>query len=119
MAPPLGRNYWKLWTASVVSNFGDGISTVAYPWLASAVTRDPVAIAGIAVAARLPWLVFSLPAGVLTDRADRRKLVAWMDVARFAITLAVALVVVAGRSDLADPGAIADGSAQPPSNATV
>ena len=36
----LGANYWKLWTASVTSNLGDGISTVAYPWLASAVTRS-------------------------------------------------------------------------------
>ena len=27
----LGRNYWKLWSASVVSNFGDGLSAVAIP----------------------------------------------------------------------------------------
>ena len=63
---PLGPGYWKLWTASVVSNLGDGLSIVAYPWLASALTRNPVAIAGIAVATRLPWLVFTLPAGLIT-----------------------------------------------------
>ena len=80
----LGSNYWKLWTASVTSNLGDGISTVAYPWLASAVTRDPIQIAGIAVATRLPWLIFTLPAGVITDRLDRRKLIVAMDLARAA-----------------------------------
>jgi hypothetical protein len=40
----LARNYWKLWSASVVSNLGDGVGLVAYPWLASAVTRNAVLI---------------------------------------------------------------------------
>jgi MFS family permease len=99
----LGANYWKLWTASVVSNFGDGLATVAYPWLASAITRDPIQIALIGVATRLPWLLFTLPAGVLTDRVDRRRLIAWMDGFRFLITLGVALFVVAVSDNLIDP----------------
>lgn len=101
----LGANYWKLWSASVVSNFGDGIAGVAYPWLASAITRDPVQIALIGVATRLPWLVFSLPAGVITDRADRKRLIAAMDVFRLAITLLVAFFVVMVSDDLLDPSA--------------
>ncbi len=119
MSNPLGRNYWKLWTASVVSNFGDGVSLIAYPWLASAVTRDPVQIALVAVATRLPWLIFSLPAGVITDRVDRRKLVAWMDVVRFVVTLGVAFVVFAAQGQLASPDEIGAGTAQPPSNSTL
>lgn len=99
----LGANYWKLWSASVVSNFGDGLATVAYPWLASAITRDPVQIALIGVATRLPWLVFTLPAGAITDRVDRRRLIASMDLLRFAATVGVALFVVAVSSDLVDP----------------
>ena len=47
---PLGASYWKLWSASVVSNLGDGVAFIAYPWLASAVTRNAVLIALIAVA---------------------------------------------------------------------
>ncbi|MEX2279492.1 MAG: MFS transporter [Acidimicrobiia bacterium] len=101
----LGANYWKLWTASVVSNFGDGLATVAYPWLASAITRDPVQIALIGVATRLPWLIFTLPAGVLTDRFDRRKLITLMDGLRFGITLAVAVFVTAVADNLIDPTA--------------
>jgi len=64
----LGANYWKLWIASVISNFGDGVALIAYPWLASAVTRSPLQIALVGVATRLPWLIFTLPAGVITDR---------------------------------------------------
>ena len=51
---------------------GDGMGLIAYPWLASAVTRNPLLIGLVSVANRLPWLVFSLPAGVITDRVDRR-----------------------------------------------
>lgn len=111
---PLGANYWRLWIASVASNLGDGISGVAYPWLASAVTRNPVHIALVGVATRLPWLVFSLPAGVITDRVDRRRLVVAMDVIRTVVTIAVALVVLAYQGDLASPELIGSGQAQPP-----
>ena len=36
----LGANYFKLLAASTISNLGDGIGMIAYPWLASAVTRN-------------------------------------------------------------------------------
>lgn len=112
----LGANYWKLWTASVISNLGDGLAAIAYPWLASVVTRSPLHLAGVAVATRLPWAVFSLPAGVITDRVDRRKLVGWMDAFRFALTLAVASVVVFGERGFPDPAEFAAGTAGAPAN---
>jgi len=90
---PLGKNYWRLWVAHGVSNLGDGVSQVAYPWLASAVTRSPLLIASVAVASRLPWLVFTLPAGVITDRFDRRKIIIAMDITRAALALLVAVAV--------------------------
>jgi len=90
---PLGKNYWRLWFAHGVSNLGDGVSQVAYPWLASAVTRSPLLIASVAVASRLPWLVFTLPAGVITDRFDRRKIIIAMDLTRAALALLVAVAV--------------------------
>jgi hypothetical protein len=27
----LGANYWNLWTSSVISNLGDGVTTIALP----------------------------------------------------------------------------------------
>ena len=105
----LGGRYWRLWAASVTSNLGDGIAAIAYPWLASAVTRNPLLIALVAVAQRLPWLVFTLPAGVITDRVDRRKLMVAMDVARFAVTIFVAGAVLANESRLPTPEVLASG----------
>jgi len=113
----LGAAYWKLWTASVVSNLGDGVSTIAYPWLASALTRSPIHIAAVGVVTRLPWLLFSLPAGVITDRVDRRRLAAWMDVFRFVFTLGVAIAVLATQGQLSTPDEIAAGTATPPASA--
>lgn len=116
-AKKLGANYQRLFWSSVISNLGDGVSTVAYPWLASSVTRNPLWISTILAATRLPWLVFSLPAGVITDRVDRRKLIAAMDVTRFVITLSVAIVVAAGQGVLVDPTLLEQGLAEPPANA--
>jgi MFS family permease len=70
----LDGRYWRLWGAVASSNLGDGLVSLAFPWLASLLTRDPMAIAGVALATRLPWLLFSLQAGVLGDRMDRRRL---------------------------------------------
>lgn len=62
----------RLWAASAASNLGDGIWLIAAPLLAATLTRDPVLIAGISVAQRLPWLLFGLLSGALADRLDRR-----------------------------------------------
>jgi len=100
MPKPLGRSYIKLWTATAISNLGDGITMVAYPWLASAVTRSPMLIALAGVASRLPWLIFTLHAGVLTDRFDRRKLIVGMDFLRGVLTVFVGLIVYLNRDSL-------------------
>ncbi|HSJ90447.1 MAG TPA: MFS transporter [Ilumatobacter sp.] len=99
----LGASYYKLFTGTVVSNLGDGIGTVAYPWLASAITRNPILVALVAVAQRLPWLVFTLPAGVITDRVDRRKAMMWMDVLRGVLTVGVAFAVLGSQGGLPGP----------------
>ncbi len=107
---PLGRSYQKLFGASTVSNLGDGVGQLAYPWLASAVTRNPMLVALIAVAQRLPWLVFSLPAGVITDRHERRMLMVLSNASRAVVTLGVALLVLGQGSGLPSPDRLDDTS---------
>jgi len=96
----LGLNYWKLWWASLTSNLGDGAGMIAYLWVASAVTRNPVLIALIAVAQQLPWLIFTLPAGVITDRVDRRKILVSMDFLRAALMVVLGVGVLLSASSL-------------------
>ncbi len=103
MARSLGPGYRKLFTAHVVSNLGDGVGLVAYAWLASAVTRNPLLVALVLVAQRIPWLVFTLPAGVITDRGDRRVLMVRMDALRFVIALGLGIGVLASPGELPAP----------------
>ena len=78
----LGPEYGKLWAASTLSNLGDGVTLVAGPLLIASLTRDPVLVAGIAFAQRLPWLLFSLISGALVDRLDRRRVMWSVDTFR-------------------------------------
>ena len=110
MKRAFGANYWKLWSASAVSNLGDGVSIVAYPWLASLITRDGFKLGLVVLAGRLPWLLFSLPAGVITDRVDRKGLVVAMDLFRAILTAGVVALVLANTGAL---GAAADGVTLP------
>lgn len=59
------RAYARLWSATMLSNLGGGIRMAALPLLVAALTADPVAVAGVTVAGRLPWLLFGLFAGAI------------------------------------------------------
>ena len=96
----LGASYWKLWSATGISNLGDGITSIAYPWLASAVTRSPVLISLAALVSRLPWLLFTLHAGVITDRFNRKKIIVAMDTLRGGLTIIVGAVIYLERDSL-------------------
>lgn len=90
----LGGSFWRLWSANVVSELGDGASLVAYPWLASTLTRNPVMISATLVASRVPWLLFSLPAGIVVDRVNRRTLLVGVNAARAGLTAVIAVLVL-------------------------
>lgn len=97
MAAPLlvrNRNYRLLFAAGALANLGDGLIVLALPWLATLMTRDPVAIAAVAAATRLPWLLFAVPAGVVIDRTDRRKLIARADMLRAGIVMAIMILAL-------------------------
>jgi MFS family permease len=119
LAPPaaataaLGPRFRRFLVSAAAANLGDGLMTVALMWLASSITREPAAIALIGLANRLPWLLLSLPAGVIVDRVDRRRLVVAMDVVRCATVLVLGLVVVAVQSDLPTPAELAAGADAP------
>ena len=102
----LGAGYRKLYAATALSNIGDGMSAIAYPWLATAITRNPLLIALVAAAQRLPWLVFTLPAGVITDRVDRKRIMVLMDGLRGALTAVIAFAVLFEQDTLPAPSEV-------------
>jgi MFS family permease len=88
----LGRNYDRVWSAAGCSNLADGIVKVALPLLALQLTDSPAGVAGVAVAAYLPWILFSLPAGAITDRMDRRTTMLAVNFARGTVVAGLALL---------------------------
>lgn len=89
----LGDRWWRLWAATAVSNVGDGMEVVALPLLAASLTDDPRLVAGVATAATLPWLVFTLVSGAVVDLSDRRRLMVGVNLARFALVGLLAALV--------------------------
>src|SRR5688572_2580427 len=90
----LGANFYRLFSASTLSNVGDGIFQVVLPLLAAELTRSPALVAGVALAQRLPWLIFALPAGALADRLDRRRTMALVECLRTVVLGGVAAATV-------------------------
>lgn len=96
----MSRGFRTLLTASTVSNLGDGMLLGALPLLTAHITRDPVAVSSVTAFAWLPWLVFSLPVGVLVDRVDRRRLMVLMDAVRVFLVAALAIAVATDAASL-------------------
>jgi predicted MFS family arabinose efflux permease len=76
VAVPLRRNrdFTLLWTGQLVSTLGSQMSLVAFPLLVLALTGSPAKAGVVGFAKTVPALIFYLPAGVLVDRHDRRRL---------------------------------------------
>jgi MFS family permease len=94
----LGAPFWRLWSAGVVNNLGDGALTIGVGLLATTITHDPRLIAVVSAASMLPWLLLTLPAGVLVDRIDRIRAIRTAQFAQAAamsvLTLLTALHVI-------------------------
>lgn len=97
----LGR-FLRFGSAVGLANLGDGIAVVAWAWTASLLTRDPLWIALLPAALRVPWVLFSLPSGIMADRADRKRLIVLCDVIR-ACAYAVGGLLILISLPLTDP----------------
>ncbi|HEX5594707.1 MAG TPA: MFS transporter [Micromonosporaceae bacterium] len=93
---PLGRSFWTFWGAAALANLGDGIRVAAFPLLAAALTDSPIAVAAVAAAQFLPWLIAGLVAGSLADNRGPRGLIAFADSGRVVILLTLTVSVATG-----------------------
>ncbi|HEX7735195.1 MAG TPA: MFS transporter [Ktedonobacteraceae bacterium] len=86
---PLWRNrdYLLLLSGQVVSLAGTQFSLIAFPLLALFISGSPAQAGLIGSMRLLPYLILSLPAGALTDRWDRKRVMQICDAGR-AISLA-------------------------------
>jgi MFS family permease len=83
------RNFRLLWLAQIVSELGDWLYAVAIYSLILEVTGSASAVAGAFVLQVLPQFFVAPAAGVLNDRASRRKVLMAADWVRAAVTFAM------------------------------
>lgn len=69
-----------IWTATVLGNTGSFIRDVASSWLITDLSASPAAVSMIQVAGTLPIFLLAIPAGVLSDIIDRRKLLIFIQI---------------------------------------
>jgi MFS family permease len=92
--PSLWRqgDFMKLWTAQTISQFGDEITGIALPFVAITILGANAFEMGILGVVRfLPWILFTLPAGVWVDRMRRRPILIIADIARAALLATIPL----------------------------
>ena len=93
--PPLWRNrdYMLLWSGQIVSVIGTGATQIVYPLLILALTDSPQAAGFAAALGSIPYILFSLPAGALVDRWDRKRVMIYCDIGRAAVLATIPLAL--------------------------
>jgi MFS family permease len=83
-------DFLKLWSAETISQFGTQVSLLALPFVAIVVLdASPFAVAALGTVEFLPFLLFTLPAGVWVDRLPRRAILIVADYGRAALLFTV------------------------------
>ena len=90
------RNLVLLWTGHIISHGGDSIYQIALPWLVLELTGSKTTTSLVALSAYLPAVLFSLLAGVLVDRFDRRRVMMFSDALRMLLVALLAGYLLTG-----------------------
>jgi len=89
----LGPAFRGLWMSAGLSNLADGVLQLSLPLLALQLTGSASAVAGVAVALGLPWLLLAMHAGVVADRLDRRRVMVGVQLGRVGVIAVLAILV--------------------------
>jgi MFS family permease len=90
-------NYLKLWTAATVSLFGTQVSQIAIPFIAAVVLKAPPGEVGLLTTIEfLPFLLFTLPAGVWVDRFPKKRILVVGDLGRGAMLVSIPVAFALG-----------------------
>jgi len=94
---PLGfRDFRILWAGMTVSLVGDGIFFVAIAWESYVLWNAPLALSIVSIGMTVPTIAFLLVGGVVSDRYDRRLVMAWADGLRAVAVAGIAALVLVG-----------------------
>src|SRR5262245_16590040 len=88
-------DFLKLWSAETISQFGTQVSFLALPFVAVVVLdASTFQVAALGVVDFLPFMIFTLPAGVWVDRLRRRPVLIAGDFGRAALLATIPIAYV-------------------------
>ncbi len=89
-------DFLKLWSAETISQFGTQVSALALPLVAVLVLdASAFAVSALVTIEFLPFILFSLPAGVWVDRLRRKPILVIGDVGRAVLLASVPVAYLA------------------------
>lgn len=92
----LNGDFWKYWTGQTISNLGSSITLFALPLLVYKLTGSALNL-GITTAAEfLPYLLFGLALGAVTDRVNRKRMMLLTDLGRALVVASISLMALSG-----------------------
>lgn len=94
------RDFHLLWSGQTVSVLGSNVSRLAMPLLVLALTHSPAQAGFMAAVRQAPYLLFSLPAGALVDRWNRKLTMICCDSVRWLALGSVPLAFALGHVTL-------------------
>jgi MFS family permease len=96
LAPLRHRDFRILWTGMTISLIGDGIFLIAIAWESYSLWNTPAALSIVGIGMTIPTIAFLLIGGVVSDRRDRRLVMAWADGLRAVAVAVLAVLVLMG-----------------------
>lgn len=96
------RDFLKLWSGQTISEFGSQVSQIAIPTVAVLTLHaSAFEVAALTTVEFLPFVLFTLPAGVWVDRLERRAILIAGDLGRAALLVSIPLAYGLGGLHLA------------------
>lgn len=94
------RDFRRLWLAQLVSSTGTQMQVVALNWHVYLLTGSPLALGFVGLTRVVPIILFSLWAGLVADRSDRRRVMLTTQSAMTVLSLVLAGLTLAGHDRL-------------------
>jgi MFS family permease len=87
-------DFWKYWTGQTISNLGSSFTLFALPLLVFKLTGSALNLGITTAATFVPYLLFGLLIGAMTDRMNRKRLMIVTDLLRAVVIASIPLMYV-------------------------
>ncbi len=92
----LGRDFWLYFSGQLISQVGSSFTLFALPLLVFKLTHSATNLALTTASNFVPYLLFGLILGALTDRVDRKRMMLLTDVGRAAVIAVLPVLALSG-----------------------